>query len=79
MTTVRINYFQNSRQIQASSIDCFFDNEDFESIKRTTRKFLESFPLGHRGNVNWASFEILQPDGSYFETTEMYKERIRIS
>ena len=78
MTTIKINYFQNSRQIQAPSIDCFFDVEDFELIKRTTRRFLESVPLGRRGNVNWASFEILQPDGKFFETKEMFKERIKI-
>lgn len=78
MTTVRINYFRNSRQIQAPSIDCFLDQEDFDLIKRATRKFLETVPLGSRGNINWASFEILQPDGKFFETKEMFKERIKI-
>lgn len=78
MTTVRIDYYQNSRQINEPSIDCFFDEEDFQLIKRSTKRLLESYP-SVKGKTYWASFSVLNPaTGSYVETEEMFKERIKI-
>ena len=78
MTTVKIDYFQNSRQINEPSIDCFFDDQEFEFIKRGVKRQLESYPPV-RGKIYWASFSILDPSGKYVETVEMFKQRIKIN
>jgi hypothetical protein len=78
MTTIRIDFFQNSRQINEPRIDAFFDRQDFDFIKRQIKRELESYPKV-QGKVHWASFSVLQPDGKYTETEEMFKERIKIS
>lgn len=77
MTTVRIDFYQNSRQINEPRIDAFFDRQDFDFIKRQIKRELESYPPV-RGKVYWASFSVLQENGKYDETEEMFKERIKI-
>jgi hypothetical protein len=78
MTTVKIQVFQNSREINEPSIDCFFDQQEFEFIKRTVKRQLESYPP-IKGKVYWASFSVLnEKTGKYEETEEMFKQRIKI-
>ena len=77
MFTIRIDFFQNSRQINEPRIDCFFDQQDLDFIKRQIERELKSYPKV-QGKVYWASFSILQ-DGKYVETEEMFKQRIKIS
>lgn len=78
MTTVKIDYFQNSRQINEPNIDCFFDQQEFEFIKRTVKRQLESYPPV-KGKVYWASFSVLnEATGKYEETEAMFKQRIKI-
>jgi len=78
MTTIRIDFYLNSRQINEPRIDAFFDRQDFDFIKRQIKRELESYPKV-QGKVYWSSFSVLQPDGKYDETVEMFKERIKIS
>lgn len=76
MTTIKIDFFLNARQIDESRIDAFFDRQDFDFIKRQIRRELETYPKV-QGKVYWASFSVLT-DGKYVETKEMFKERIKI-